>query len=358
MEARRVRVKVRVHMAEDSRPRPLYRAGFKPPALSKADRKATASQDPPCNLWQAPVGIRVHTPPVLRSGKAMQRRDVLKGMVLAGAVVALARPARVIARDDAVEARLAALERQHGGRLGVAIHDSGSGRHVAHRGDERFLMCSTFKLLLAAAVLQRVDRGEEKLDRRIVFGKGALLEWAPVTSKHVGPPGISVSALCEAAITQSDNTAANLLLKQIGGPSALTEYARGLGDKSTLLDRYEPDLNPHDMTTPASMLGDMEQLLLGSRLSQSSRELLIRWLLACQTGLQSLRAGIPSGWRVGDKTGQWDGNGLGANNDIAIVWPPNGKPLLVTAYYMNHTTKPSIRKAVLAEVGRIVASMA
>jgi len=288
----------------------------------------------------------------------MQRRDVLKGMVLAGAAVALARPLRAAAKGPGVEASLATLERQHGGRLGVAIHDTGSGRRVAHRGDERFLMCSTFKLLLAAAVLQRVDSGEEKLDRRIVFGKGVLLEWAPVARKHVGPPGMTMSALCEAAITQSDNTAANLLLKQIGGPQALTAYARGLGDTSTLLDRYEPELNPYDTTTPKAMLGDMEQLLLGSRLSRSSRELLIRWLLACQTGLQSLRAGIPSGWRVGDKTGQWDGNGVGANNDIAIVWPPNGKPLLVTAYYMNHTTKPSIRKAVLAEVGRIIATMA
>lgn len=288
----------------------------------------------------------------------MQRRDVLKGMVLAGAAVALARPLRAAAKGPGVEASLATLERQHGGRLGVAIHDTGSGRRIAHRGDERFLMCSTFKLLLAAAVLQRVDSGEEKLDRRIVFGKGALLEWAPVTRKHVGPPGMTMSALCEAAVTQSDNTAANLLLKQIGGPQALTAYARSLGDTSTLLDRYEPELNPYDTTTPKAMLGDMEQLLLGSRLSRSSRELLIRWLLACQTGLQSLRAGIPSGWRVGDKTGQWDGNGVGANNDIAIVWPPNGKPLLVTAYYMNHTTKPSIRKAVLAEVGRIIATMA
>jgi beta-lactamase class A len=288
----------------------------------------------------------------------MQRRDVLKGLLLTGAAVALVRPARVIAKDDDVAARLAGLERQHGGRLGVAIHDTGSGRRVAHRGDERFLMCSTFKLLLAAAVLDRVDRGEEKLDRRIVFGKDVLLEWAPVTSKHVGPPGMAISELCEAAITLSDNTAANLLLNQVGGPRAVTGYARRLGDKSTLLDRYEPELNPYDTTTPKSMLGDMQHVLLGDRLSRPLRELLIRWLVACQTGLQSLRAGMPKDWRVGDKTGQWDGNGKGANNDVAIVWPPNRKPILMTAYYMNHTANPSTRKAVLAEAGRIAASMA
>ena len=290
----------------------------------------------------------------------MQRRDLLKGLAVGGAAVALGCTVRVGAKPslDSTRAHLAALESRHGGRLGVAIWDAGSGRRASYREDERFLMCSTFKLLLAAAVLERADRGAEKLDHPVVFDGDVLLEYAPVTRKHVGKPGMTIAQLCEAAITLSDNTAANLLLKQIGGPQALTHYARGLGDKSTLLDRYEPELNPYDTTTPKSMLADMQQLLLGDRLSRSSRELLVRWLVACQTGLQSLRAGMPKGWRVGDKTGQWDGNGSGANNDIAIVWPPDRKPLLVTAYYMNHTTDPSTRKAVLAEVGRIVAAFA
>lgn len=290
----------------------------------------------------------------------MRRRDVVKGMALGGVAIVAGRLAPAAAKPalDSVGAQLAMLERRHGGRLGVAILDTGSGRRESYRDDERFLMCSTFKLLLASAVLQRVDAGKEQLDRRIVFGKDVLLEYAPVAKQHVGPPGMTVSELCAAAITLSDNTAANLLLKEVGGPQAVTAYARNLGDKFTLLDRYEPALNPYDMTTPKAMLADMQQLLLGDRLFRSSRELLIRWLVACQTGLRSLRAGIPKEWRVGDKTGQWDGNGAGANNDIAIVWPPNRKPLLVTAYYMNHTTDPSTRKAVLADVGRIVASMA
>lgn len=288
----------------------------------------------------------------------MERRAVLKA-ALAGAVLLAVRPALCFAarRHDAAAA-LARLERVHGGRLGVAILDTGSGDRVGHRGDERFLMCSTFKLLLAAAVLHRVDRDEEKLDRRIVFGKDVLLDYVPVTSRHVGPPGMTVAQLCEAAITLSDNTAANLLLRQIGGPQAVTAYARSLGDPDTLLDRYEPELNPYDTTTPSAMLGDMRKVLLGRALSQASRRRLTHWLLHCQTGLQSLRAGLPSGWEAGDKTGQWDGNGSGANNDIAIVWPPGRKPLLVAAYYMNRTTDPAGRKAVLAEVGRIVATAA
>jgi beta-lactamase class A len=290
----------------------------------------------------------------------MRRRDMLKGIALGGAAIAMARMAPASAKPalDGAGAKLARLERQHGGRLGVAILDTDSGRREGYRDDERFLMCSTFKLLLAAAVLERVDRGEDKLDRHIVFGKDALLDYAPAAKQHVGPPGMTIEALCEAAVTWSDNTAANLLLKGIGGPQAVTVYARSLGDRSTLLDRYEPALNPVDTTTPKSMLDDMQQLLLGNRLSESSRGLLIRWMVACQTGLQSLRAGMPKDWRIGDKTGQWDGDGTGANNDIAIVWPPGRKPILVTAYYMNHTTDPSTRKAVLAQVGRIVAALA
>ncbi|MBU6477920.1 MAG: class A beta-lactamase [Xanthomonadaceae bacterium] len=290
----------------------------------------------------------------------MRRRDVLKGLALGGAAIATGRLAPAAAKPalDGVRAQLAMLERRHGGRLGVAILDTGSGRREGYRDDERFLMCSTFKLLLAAAVLKRVDQGNEQLDRRIVFGRNVLLDYAPVTRQHVGPPGMTVAQLCEAAITLSDNTAANLLITRVGGPAAVTGFARSLGDPHTVLDRMEPELNPRDTTTPDSMLGDMQKLLLGDVLSQPSRERLTHWLLNCRTGLQSLRAGIPNGWRVGDKTGQWDGNGAGANNDIAIVWPPNRKPILVAAYYMNHTTDPSTRKALLAEVGRLVATLA
>jgi beta-lactamase class A len=289
---------------------------------------------------------------------SMHRRAVLKYALTGAALVAM-RPALCFAaKTDDPEAALARLERAHGGRLGVAILDTGTGARVAHRGDERFLVCSTFKLLLAAAVLQRVDRGEEKLDRRIVFGKDVLLDYAPVTSKHAGPPGMTVAQLCNAAVTLSDNTAANLLLASIGGPPAVTRYARHLGDSFTLLDRSEPELNPRDTTTPFAMLGDMQKLLLGNALSRTSREQLTRWMLDCETGLQSLRAGLPAGWKAGDKTGQWDGHGVGANNDVAIVWPPGRKPLLAAAYYMNGATGPAARKAVLAEVGRIVATVA
>jgi beta-lactamase class A len=289
----------------------------------------------------------------------MRRRDMLKGMALGGAAMAALRVLPAAARPalSGAGAKLAMLERRHGGRLGVAILDTGSGRSEGHRNDERFLMCSTFKLLLVSAVLQRVDAGNERLDRRIVFGKDVLLDYAPVTKQHVGPPGMTVSALCAAAITLSDNTAANVLLKEIGGPQAVTAYARSLGDPLTRLDRTEPTLNrPHgewDTTSPNAMLGNLHKLLLGDGLSPGSRKRLTDWLLQCQTGKDSLRAGLPRDWREGDKTG----SGATATNDVAILWPPDRKPLLVAAYYENAKVSGEQRHAALADVGRIVASM-
>jgi beta-lactamase class A len=289
----------------------------------------------------------------------MRRRDVLKGMALGGAAIAAVRMLPAAARPalDGAGAKLAMLEHRHGGRLGVAILDTGSGRQEGYRNGERFLMCSTFKLLLVSATLQRVDAGKEQLDHRIVFGKDVLLDYAPVTKQHVGAPGMTVSALCEAAITLSDNTAANLLLKAIGGPQSVTAYARSLGDPVTRLDRTEPTLNrPHgdwDTTSPKAMLGNVHKLLLGDALSQPSRKRLTDWMLQCQTGKDSLRAGLPHDWREGDKTG----SGESATNDVAILWPPNRKPLLVTAYYENAEVSGEQRHAALADVGRIVASM-
>lgn len=290
----------------------------------------------------------------------MDRRTLLKTTLLGASALALGPAFARAGRTSDVEARLAALERRHGGRLGVAILDTGNGRRHGHRADERFLMCSTHKLLTVGAVLARVDRGVERLDRRVVFGRDVVLSWAPVTSKHVGAPGMSVAELCEAAITVSDNTADNLLLRSLGGPSAVTAFARKLGDPLTRLDRYEPELNDgapgdlRDTTTPDAMLGDLHALLLGDVLSVASRERLAAWMRAASTGLDKLRAGMPSSWQAGDKTGS---GAHDETNDIAIFWPPQRKPLLVTAYLAGSTADAAGRSAVLAEVGRIAASV-
>lgn len=291
----------------------------------------------------------------------MNRRNLLKGALIGASALAL-RPTFSLAAgsQDTAQATLTELERRHGGRLGVAILDTGNGRRIMHRADERFLMCSTFKLLAVATVLARVDRGAERLDRRIVFGKDAVLAYAPVTSHRVGAPGMTVAELCEAAITVSDNTAANLLLASMGGPAAVTAYARSLGDPVTRLDRIEPELNiaspgdVRDTTTPSAMLADLQQLLLGDALSHASRGQLLEWLRATSTGTEQLRAGLPAGWQAGDKTGS---GAQHETNDIAIIWPPQRKPLLVTAYYAGSSADTDERHAVLAAVGRIAASI-
>ena len=263
---------------------------------------------------------------------------------------------------DGPVAKLMALERAHGGRLGVAILDVDSGRRVNHRGEQRFALCSTFKLLAAALVLARVDRGEEQLGRRIVYDGDALVTYSPVTELHVGAPGMTLAELCHAAVTVSDNTAGNLLLASFGGPPALTAFARSLGDGATRLDRIEPGLNDvppgdeRDTTTPASMLVSLRALLVGDALSATSRTRLRDWLLASSTGGRRLRAGVPADWLVGDKTGTGE---RGATNDVGILLPPGRGPLLVAAYYdAPDDAADSQRDAVIAEVGRIAAGLA
>jgi beta-lactamase class A len=254
--------------------------------------------------------------------------------------------------------RWAAIEAESGGRLGVALLDTGTGERIGHRADERFAMCSTFKLLAAGALLTRVDAGRESLDRRIRFESRDLVVYSPVTKDHVGGEGMSLSDICAAALTLSDNTAANLLLGAIGGPRGLTAYARSLGDGKTRLDRTEPDLNEarpgdrRDVTTPAAMLADLQLLALGSALSPASRERLVGWLLANRTGDRRLRAGLPDGWRVGDKTGS---GAYGTTNDVGVIWPPGRAPILVAVYLTTTEAEPEHRDATLAAIGRSVA---
>jgi len=282
----------------------------------------------------------------------MSRRAALAAALLA---VSGGAPRRAMAQDAA----FSALERRHGGRLGVAVLDTASGRRMAHRADERFAMASTFKFLAAGFVLARCDKGEERLARRIVFAQQDLVTYSPATEKHVGDPGMTMAELSEAAVTLSDNTAGNLLLASFGGPAGLTAYVRSLGDATTRLDRIETALNeaapgdPRDTTTPAAMLGTMQKLLVGEALSRASREQLTAWLVANKTGDQRLRAGVPQGWRVGDKTGT---GGHGATNDIGILWPPGRAPLLVAAYFAEAQASDAERSALLAEVGRIAAA--
>jgi beta-lactamase class A len=279
--------------------------------------------------------------------KSISRRLVLGGAILSA-------PSFAWAMDDAPWRGLAELEKQRGARIGVTAIDTANGNALFYREDERFLMCSTFKLPLVAAVLASADVGRENLSRAVHFDKADLLAYSPVTSLQADGT-MTIAALCEAAITHSDNTAGNLLLGLIGGPQGFNTWLRGLGDRSTHLDRTEPSLNlpdgDKDTTTPVAMAGNMKAILFGNALAAPSRQRLMDWLTASTTGSAMLRAGLPAGWLVGDKTGQGDS---GAVNDIAVVTPPGRKPLLVAVYTVS--ASGAGRTDLVADAGRLVAA--
>ena len=282
-----------------------------------------------------------------------RRRTLVLGAALAGSgLSARAAPA------ETTEARLADLEARNGGRLGVAIAD-GTGRVAAHRGQDLFALCSTYKILAACLVLHRVDAGDEDLGRRITYGRDRLVAYSPATETHAGRDGLRLGELCAAAITLSDNTAGNLLLDSFGGPAALTAYLRSTGDQVTRLDRTEPTLNEirpgdeRDTTAPIAMAATLQRMLVGGALSPASRDQALAWLSASKTGDKRIRAGVPRGWRTGDKTGSGDDH---TTNDVAVILPPGRAPIIVAAFYSGSPADGDARDAVLAEVGRIAAA--
>ncbi len=249
-----------------------------------------------------------------------------------------------------------ALEKASGGRIGVYALDTGTGKFAGHREDQRFPMCSTFKFLLTAAVLKRLDDGKESLDRTLPIPNKPLIGHSPLTEPHAGAT-MSVSALCNAILNQSDNTAANVLLDAIGGPPAITAFARSMGDDLTRLDRNEPDLNSsidgdlRDTTTPIAMAKDLQRILLGNALKPTSRRQITEWMENSLTGLERLRKDIPEGWRAADKTGS---NGEHTTNDIAVLWPIHHAPVIVTCYITQCPGPETKRATMIAEVGRYV----
>ncbi len=288
----------------------------------------------------------------------MTHSPLRRTLLLAGSAAPLAFALRAHAADAAASsssavARLAALERKAGGRLGVCALDTANGALLGHRADERFPLCSTFKLMLSAAVLARTQHEAGLLDRLIRYDKRDLLDYSPITEQHVGT-GMTVAALCAATLQYSDNAAANLLLKVLGGPAAVTAFARSIGDATFRLDRWEPELNsalpgdPRDTSTPNAMARSLRALLAGDALPPAPRTQLQDWLLGNTTGDRRIRAGVPAGWRVADKTGT---GAHGTANDIGALWPPERQPVMLVLFY----TGGKGGDAILADATRIVA---
>jgi beta-lactamase class A len=268
---------------------------------------------------------------------------------------ALARPAAAAG----AQRELKAIHKRIGGRLGVHVLDSQSGRRIAYDDDSRYAMASTFKLPLAAALLWQADRGAFPLTRPLPISKEDVLPNSPAVEAQLsaGHNTMSISDLCAAVVVQSDNAAANVLLKGIGGPRTVTDFMRHLGDKETRLDRTEPDLNsnlpgdPRDTTTPRAMVDAMLRIFTQDVLRLPSRALLIDWLGKSRTGLDRVRAGLPQGWTSGDKTGTGQN---GAVNDLVITYPPNRRPILIAVYMSESALDTKALGAAHAEIGTLV----
>ena len=270
-----------------------------------------------------------------------------------GILVALAIPQPGHGSDSPVVAAARQVEADLGARVGLFIEDTGSGEVWQYRADERFPMASTFKVLACAALLARADAGTENLGRQVEIGQRDLVPHAPVTEARVGER-MSLHALCEATMQVSDNTAANKVLDALGGPAAVTDFARSLGDATTRLDRREVDLNegapgdPRDTTAPASMAASLRILVLGEALSAESRAQLTRWLVGNAVGGPLLRAAIPGDWRIGDRTGA---GGHGTRGIVAVLWPPRRAPLVVVVYLTGTAASMEARNAAIAAIG-------
>lgn len=297
------------------------------------------------------------------TGAGRNRLPVLRGapghrpwrVILAGALLSLLAGAGFPQADDPISTVMA-LESGLGARIGLAVNDLQSGQRWEYRASERFPLSSTFKPLACAALLARVDQGLERLDRQVAFTAQDLVSYSPVTESRL--EGMTLGELCAATITLSDNTAGNLVLAAIGGPAGLTAFLRMRGDPVTRLDRWETDLNeaipgdPRDTTTPAAIAGLMEQLVLGTVLADESRDQLTTWLWGNAVGDDLLRAGIPGGWGIGDKTGA---GGFGSRSIVAVLWPPARQPIVVAVYITDTEASFEERNAAIAQIGRAIA---
>jgi beta-lactamase class A len=297
----------------------------------------------------------------------LNRRSFLVAGVVSTVLALVSREANAAARRFDAVTKLKSLETGNA-RLGVCFLDTSSGETVGNRIDERFAMCSTFKLAMVAACLREADHGRLNLSEVIKYSKADLLEWVPITEENLAKGGMSIAALAQAAQELSDGTAANLLVKRLGGPAAVTAKFREMGDTVSRLDRYEPDLglvlsaDHRDTTTPLAYAQLVRRITTGNVLKRESRDRLLGWMQNTKTGVRRLRAGIPADWRIGNKTGTGRTEGTTNKcNDVAIVFPPSKPPVIIAAYFDSGEYTPQTEhrhEAVLAEVGKIAAQWA
>jgi beta-lactamase class A len=255
--------------------------------------------------------------------------------------------------DNAVRAE----ETKLSARIGAAVLDTKSEAAWSYRGDERFPLDSTHKAFACAALLAKVDRGETSLQKRVIIIATDLVPYSPITENRIAPDAMSLSELCAASITVSDNTAANFVLSAIGGPAAVTGFFRSLGDEVSRLDREETDLNesapgdPRDTTMPAAAVADLRKLLLGDTLKPVAREQLKQWMIDDAVAGPLLRAAVPSNWRIADKTGAGE---HGSRGIVAVLWPPDREPIVTAVYIRDTDASLDERNAAIARIGAAI----
>ncbi|MBX3708330.1 MAG: class A beta-lactamase [Gammaproteobacteria bacterium] len=258
---------------------------------------------------------------------------------------------------ESVQEQLAQLEASSDGRLGVAAMDTGNNQRILYRANEYFPMGCTSKVIGVAAILKKSMKNNQLLQEKVMYKKNDLTNWTPITEKHL-TDGMTVAELCAAAISYSDNTAMNLLTKKLGGPTGLNTFARSIQDKHFKLNHWWPDEalsspeSREDESTPAAMEASLRKLILGDVLASSQREMLMTWLKNNITGENRIRAGVPKGWVVGDKTGS--GFHYGTTNDIAVIWPPKCAPIIVTIFYSSNKKDSPKREDILSSATRII----
>ena len=258
--------------------------------------------------------------------------------------------------EPAIQASIQKIEQALGGRVGVSWYDENSSRQWHYRGDEAFPLTSTFKAFACAALLARVDAKQEDLQRQVAIQKQELITYSPVTEKFTGKT-LSTADLCAAAVTLSDNTAGNLVLESIGGPAGFTRFMQALGDQKTVLSRWEPDLNEatpgdtRDTTSPNAAVQSLRTLVSGDALSQDSRQTLIGWLRDDQVADQLIRSYLPESWIIGDKTGA---GGYGSRAIIAVIWPPQKKPIYLAIYLTQTDASMEKRNQALVDISKLL----
>lgn len=274
-----------------------------------------------------------------------RRQALFGGLTLVAAAACATKPALAdpAAPLPPINERIGALERRHNAYVGLFAADLDGGRSISHRGQEAFAMCSTFKAYASARVLQMVEGGELTLDHKVLVDPSAIVTNSPRTQPRAGSE-MTLDELCQAALQVSDNTAANLLLKTIGGPSAITAFARSIGDPSSRLDRWETELNsavpgdPRDTSTPYALGRGYRDLLTGDALASPQRQQVEDWMRANETS--SMRAGLPPGWTTADKTGSGD---YGSTNDVGVAYGPSGQRLLLAIMTRSQVNDPKVQ---------------